>query len=58
MANKLDKFGIKFWFAVDFETKHIFNVIFYMGKDKMCAFIEAFCGLLWILPYKKSKCQK
>ena len=33
-ANKLDKFGIKFWMAVDVETKHLFNGFPYLGKDE------------------------
>lgn len=34
MANKPDKFGIKFFVACDLETKYICNVIPYLGKDK------------------------
>ena len=33
MANKVDKFGIKFWMAVDVETKYLFNGFPYVGKD-------------------------
>ena len=32
MANKPDKFGIKFWIAVDLESKYILNAIPYLGK--------------------------
>ena len=34
MANKPDKFGIKFWLAVDVEFKYIPNAIPHLGKDK------------------------
>ena len=34
MANKPDKFGIKFWMAVDVETKYLFSDFPYVGKDK------------------------
>ena len=34
MANKPDKFGIKFWIAVDLESKYILNAIPYLGKDE------------------------
>ena len=32
MPNKPDKFGIKFWLAVDVESKYILNAISYLGK--------------------------
>ena len=34
MANKPDKFGIKFWMAADVETKYLFNGFPYVGKDE------------------------
>ena len=34
MANKSDKFGIKFWMAIDVETKYLFNGFPYVGKDE------------------------
>ena len=34
MPNKPDKFGIKFWLAVDVDTKYILNVIPYLGKKE------------------------
>ena len=34
MANKSDKFGIKFWLAVDVEFKYIPYAIPYFGKDE------------------------
>ena len=34
MPNKPDKFGIKFWMAVDAETKYLFNSFPYLGKDE------------------------
>ena len=34
MANKPDKFGIKFWIAVDLEPKYILNAIPCLGKDE------------------------
>ena len=34
MPNKLDKFGIKLWMAVDAETKYPFNSFPYLGKDE------------------------
>ena len=34
MANKPDKFCIKFWIAVDLESKYILNAIPYLGKDE------------------------
>ena len=33
MANKSDKFGLKFWLAVDVENKYLFNGFPYVGKD-------------------------
>ena len=33
MANKPDKFGIKFWLAVDVENKYLFNGFSYVGND-------------------------
>ena len=33
MANKPDKFGIKFWIAVDNNTKYFLNGFPYLGKD-------------------------
>ena len=32
MANKPDKFGLKFWLAVDVENKYLFNGFPYVGK--------------------------
>ena len=34
MSNKPDKFGIKFFLAVDVEHKYIFNGLPYCGKDE------------------------
>ena len=34
MASKPDKFDIKFWIAVDLESKYILNAIPYLGKDE------------------------
>ena len=34
MPNKPDKFGIKFWLAVDVESKYILNFIPYLGKNE------------------------
>ena len=34
MANRPDKFEIKFWMAVDVETKYFFNDFQYVGKDE------------------------
>ena len=34
MPNKPNKFGIKFWLAVDVESKYILNAIPYLGKDE------------------------
>ncbi|KFM77548.1 hypothetical protein X975_04739, partial [Stegodyphus mimosarum] len=31
--NKPDKFGIKFWLAVDVSSKYIINTFPYLGKD-------------------------
>ena len=36
VLKKMDKFGIKFWLAVDIETKYILNTILYLVKDKTC----------------------
>ncbi|KAK7925721.1 hypothetical protein WMY93_008031 [Mugilogobius chulae] len=33
MANKPDKFGIKFWVAADVNTKYMLNAAPYLGKD-------------------------
>lgn len=35
MPNKPDKFGIKFWLAVDVKTKYLLNGFPYLGKDEM-----------------------
>ena len=40
MPNKPDKFGIKFWLAVDVESKYILNAIPYLGKDKSRPFTQ------------------
>ena len=34
IPKKPDKFGIKFWLAVDVQTKYILNAIPYLGKDE------------------------
>ena len=34
MPKKSDKFKIKFWMAVDTETKYLFNSFPYLGKDE------------------------
>ena len=34
MPNIPDKFGIKFWLAVDVESKYILNAILYLGKNE------------------------
>ena len=34
MANKPDKFGIKFWMTVDVETKYLFNGFPYTEKNE------------------------
>ncbi|XP_062400077.1 piggyBac transposable element-derived protein 4-like isoform X1 [Sardina pilchardus] len=34
MANKPDKFGIKFWVAADSQTKYMLNAFPYLGKDE------------------------
>lgn len=34
MSSKPDKFGIKFWLAVDVESKYILNGFPYLGKDE------------------------
>jgi len=34
MANKPDKFGIKFWMLVDNDTKYLYNAFPYLGKDQ------------------------
>ena len=33
MVNMPDKFGLKFWLAVDVENKYLFNGFLYVGKD-------------------------
>ncbi|CAK6973186.1 piggyBac transposable element-derived protein 4-like [Scomber scombrus] len=33
MANKPDKFGIKFWIAADVESKYMLNAFPYLGRD-------------------------
>lgn len=35
MPNKPDKFGLKFWLLVDVESKYVFNILPYLGKDEM-----------------------
>jgi len=35
MANKPDKFGIKFWMLVDNDTKYLRNAFPYLGKDEL-----------------------
>ncbi|KAF2890870.1 hypothetical protein ILUMI_15303 [Ignelater luminosus] len=34
MSNKPDKFGIKFWIAVDTKSKYVLNAFSYLGKDE------------------------
>ncbi|CAK1592904.1 unnamed protein product [Parnassius mnemosyne] len=34
MANKPDKFGIKFWLCVDVKSKYLLNAYPYLGKDE------------------------
>lgn len=34
MSNKPHKFGIKFWLAVDVQSKYVINGIPYLGKDE------------------------
>ena len=34
MPNKLNKIGIKFWMAVDAETKYLYKSFPYLGKDE------------------------
>ncbi|KAF2889416.1 hypothetical protein ILUMI_16756, partial [Ignelater luminosus] len=34
MSNKPDKFGIKFWIAVDTKSKYVLNAFPYLGKDE------------------------
>ena len=34
MANKPDKFGLKFWMAVDVESKYFYNGFPYLGKNE------------------------
>ena len=34
MANKPDKFGLKFWLAVDLESKYFLNGYMYLGRDE------------------------
>jgi hypothetical protein len=41
MANKPDKFGIKFWMLVDNYTKYLCNVFPYWGKDELRCGIES-----------------
>ncbi|XP_058873952.1 piggyBac transposable element-derived protein 4-like [Acipenser ruthenus] len=36
MPNKPDKFGIKFWLAVDVDSKYVVNGYPYLGKDDTC----------------------
>ena len=33
MANKPDKFGLKFWMMVDADSKYLYNGFPYLGKD-------------------------
>ena len=35
MANKTDKFGIKFWMIADVESKYMCNAFPYLGKDDL-----------------------
>lgn len=35
MANKSDKFGIKFWLASDVKSKYVVHGFTYLGKTKM-----------------------
>jgi len=38
MANKPDKFGIKFWLAADRKSKYLLNRCPYLGKDERTKF--------------------
>ena len=39
-ALKPDKFGQKYWLAVDKESKYVINAFPYVGKDEMCSSTE------------------
>ena len=43
MANKPDKFGLKFWLGVDVESKYLFNCFPYVGKDNTCLCPQMLC---------------
>ncbi|KAI5607949.1 dual specificity protein phosphatase 26 isoform X1, partial [Silurus asotus] len=44
IATKPDKFGIKFWMAMDLETKYVCNASPYLGKDPSCQKGERLAG--------------
>ena len=44
LAKKPDKFGIKFWLAVDVKSKYILNAIPYLGKDEARPLVEPYLG--------------
>ena len=46
MASKPDKFGQKYWLAVDRESKYVINGFPYVGKDEMRSSTEPFLIVL------------
>ena len=44
MTNKPDKFGIKFWLAVDVKSKYILNARPYLGKDEARPIVKPYLG--------------
>ncbi|XP_035208678.1 piggyBac transposable element-derived protein 4-like [Stegodyphus dumicola] len=54
MPNKPDKFGIKFWLAVDVRTKYLLNGFPYLGKDKMRPSLGENVVNRLVDPYKNS----
>ena len=54
MANKPDKFGIKFWLLADAQTKYLCNGKPYLGKDptrSRCIDLPGDVRLNLLLPY-------
>ena len=47
MASKPDKFGQKYWLAVDKESKYVINGFPYVRKDEMALQPNAFLMVLW-----------
>lgn len=57
MADKSDKFGIKFWLADDAESKYLISGVPYLIKDESRQADEAFSAVLRLIDPYVDKCE-